>query len=145
MKTLAPDPSPLDIPTSSQWAPHNITGQKPPLTAHSATGSHSMSQMSVAFVPAGGHPPTQDPVYSFLECCVLVAQSCWILCNPIDWSLTGSSAHGDSLGKNPGVGCRALLQGISLTQGSKLGLLHCRQILYCPSHQESPPFWRPPP
>ena len=28
--------------------------------------------------------------------------------------------------------------GIFLTQGSNLGLLHCRQILYCLSHQGSP-------
>ena len=32
--------------------------------------------------------------------------------------------------KNTGVGCHFLLQGIFLTQGSNLGLLHCRQILY---------------
>ena len=36
----------------------------------------------------------------------------------------------DSPGKNTGVGCHALLQGIFLTQGSNPGLLHCRQILY---------------
>ena len=35
------------------------------------------------------------------------------------------------LNKNTEVGCHALLQGIVLTQGSKLHLLHCRQILYC--------------
>ena len=35
----------------------------------------------------------------------------------------------DSPGKNTGVGCHSLLQGIFLTQGSNLGLLHCRQIL----------------
>ena len=40
--------------------------------------------------------------------------------------------------KNTGAGCRSLLQGISLTQGSNPGLLHCRRILYCLSHQESP-------
>ena len=33
----------------------------------------------------------------------------------------------DSLGKNTEVGCRSLLQGIFLTQGLNLGLLHCRQ------------------
>ena len=33
-------------------------------------------------------------------------------------------------GKNTGVGCDFLLQGIFLTQGSHSGLLHCRQILY---------------
>ena len=42
-----------------------------------------------------------------------------------------------SPGKNPGVGCHFLVQGIFLTQGSNLGLLHCRQILYILSHQES--------
>ena len=34
------------------------------------------------------------------------------------------------------MGCHFLLQGIFLTQGSNLGLLHCRQMLYCLSHQE---------
>ena len=33
----------------------------------------------------------------------------------------------DFLGKNTGVGCHFLFQGIFLTQGSNLGLLHCRQ------------------
>ena len=51
------------------------------------------------------------------------------LCNPIDCSLPGTSVRGDSPGKNTGVGCQALLQGIFLTQGSNLGLPHCRQIL----------------
>ena len=45
---------------------------------------------------------------------------------------------GDSPGKNTGVGFHVLLQGIFPTQGSNLGLLHCRQILYHPSHQGSP-------
>ena len=36
----------------------------------------------------------------------------------------GSSVHGDSPGKNPGVGCLALLQGIFPTQESNLHLLH---------------------
>ena len=39
-----------------------------------------------------------------------------------------------SPGKNTGVFCHVLLQGILPTQGSNLHLLHCRQILY----QESP-------
>ena len=34
------------------------------------------------------------------------------LCDPMDCSLPGSSVHGDSPGKNTGVGCRALLQEI---------------------------------
>ena len=43
-----------------------------------------------------------------------------------------------SPGKNTGVGCHSFLQWIFPTQGSNLGLLHCRQILNCLSHQGSP-------
>ena len=46
--------------------------------------------------------------------------------------------HGDSLGKNTGVSCHALLQGIFPTQELNPGLSHCRQILYHLSHQGSP-------
>ena len=42
----------------------------------------------------------------------------------------GSSVHGDSLGKNAGVGCRVLLQRIFPTQGSNQDLLHYKWILY---------------
>ena len=48
---------------------------------------------------------------------VLVAQLYPPLCDPMD--------------------C-ILLQGIFLTQGLNPGLLHCRQVLYYLSHQESP-------
>ena len=44
----------------------------------------------------------------------------------------------DSLGKDTGVGCHALLQGIFPTQGLNPGLPHCRRILYHLSHQGSP-------
>ena len=46
------------------------------------------------------------------------------LCNAIDCSLPGSSVHGDSPGKNTGVGCHALLQEIFLSQGLNPHLLH---------------------
>ena len=69
----------------------------------------------------------------------LVAQSCPTLCDPMDCSLPGSFVHEDSLGKNSGVGCHALLQGTFPTQGSNPGLLHCRKILYhLRDHQPSP-------
>ena len=45
-------------------------------------------------------------------------QPTWLLCA---W---------DFPGKKTRVGCHSLLQGIFPTQGSNLGLLHCRQILY---------------
>ena len=58
-----------------------------------------------------------------------VAQSFLTLCDPMDCSPPGSCPW-DSPGKNTGVGCHALLQGIFPTRGSNLHLLHCRQILY---------------
>ena len=42
----------------------------------------------------------------------------------MDCSLPGSSVLGDSPGKNTGVGCHTLLQGIFLTQGLNPHLLH---------------------
>ena len=49
-------------------------------------------------------------------------QLTWLLC---PW---------DSPGKNTGVSCHALLQGIFLIQRLNLCLLHCRQGLYSLSH-----------
>ena len=68
----------------------------------------------------------------------LVIPLCLTLCDPMDWSPPGSSVHGDSPGKNNGVGCHALLQGIFPTLGSNSGLPHCRQILYHLIPQGSP-------
>ena len=36
------------------------------------------------------------------------------------------------------VGCHSLLRGIFLTHGMNLGVLHCRWIPYCLSHQGNP-------
>ena len=56
----------------------------------------------------------------------LFSQSCLTLCDPMDYC---SLRPWDSPGKNTGVGCHFLLQGIFQTQGSNPGLLHCRQML----------------
>ena len=68
----------------------------------------------------------------------LVSQLCPTLCDPMDCSPQGLSVHGDSPGKNTGVSCHVLLQGIFPTQGSIPSLLHCMQILYHLSYQGSP-------
>ena len=60
------------------------------------------------------------------------------LCNPKDCSPPGFSVHGDSPGKNTGVGSHAWLLGIFPTQESNQGLLHWRWILYQLSYQGSP-------
>ena len=77
-------------------------------------------------------------VYFLCAVLFLVAQLCATLCDPMECSRSGSSVHGDSLGKNTGVGCHALLQGIFPTQGLSPSLPHCRQILCWLSHQGSP-------
>ena len=50
-------------------------------------------------------------------------QSCLTLCDPGDCNPLGSPVHRIFPGKNTGVGCHALFQGIFLTQGSNRGLL----------------------
>ena len=65
----------------------------------------------------------------FLSVCGLVAKSCPILATP--WTVACRLlCPWDFPGKNTGVGCHALLQGIFPTQGSNPCLLHCRQVLY---------------
>ena len=59
-----------------------------------------------------------------------LAQSCPTLCDPMDCR--------NSPGQNTGVGSFSLLQGILPTQGSNLGLPHCRPILYQLSYKGSP-------
>ena len=65
-----------------------------------------------------------------------VSQSCPTLCDPMDCSLSGSSVHG--------IFQARVLEwmpfpspGIFQTQEPNPGLLHCRQTLYCLSHQGS--------
>ena len=61
----------------------------------------------------------------------VVSASLWPhrLCSP--WN---------SPGQNTGVGSPSLLQGIVPTQGSHLGLPHCRRILYQLSHKGRPQY-----
>ena len=54
-----------------------------------------------------------------IKWCVLcfVTQLCLNLCDPMDCIPPGSSVHGDSPGKNTGVGSHSLFQGIFPIQG----------------------------
>ena len=69
---------------------------------------------------------------------VLAIQSCPTLCDTRDCSPPSSSCPRNSPGKNTGMGCHSLLQGIFLTQGQNPGLLHCRQIPYHLSQKATP-------
>ena len=72
---------------------------------------------------------TMYDIYTYCAEPCLVTQLHPTLCHPMDCSPPGSSVLGDSPGKNTGVGCHALLQGIFPTQGSNPGLPHFRWIL----------------
>ena len=74
----------------------------------------------------------------------LVTLLCLTLCDAMHCSPPGSSVPGNSPGKNIGVGCHALLQGIFTIQGSNPGLSHCGQILYHLSRRGSPRILDPP-
>ena len=75
--------------------------------------------------------------FPFLKCASF--SLCLTLCNIMDCGQPGSFVHGNFPGKNTLVGCHFIFQGIFLTQGSNLGLLHCRQVLlHHLSHQGSP-------
>ena len=82
-----------------------------------------------------------------MHCAGLVAQSCLILWNPVGCNPPGSSIHGDSLGRNTGVGCYALLKGNLPNPGIKLRSLHCGRfftiftILYQSSVQSLSRVW----
>ena len=55
--------------------------------------------------------------------CVKSLQSCLTPCDPVDWTKpAGLLCPWDSPGKDTGVGCHALLQGIFPTQGSNPSL-----------------------
>ena len=55
------------------------------------------------------------------------------LCDPMDCNPLGSSVHEDFPGKNTGVGCYGLLQGIFLTQDLNPHLL-------CLQHWQADPL-----
>ena len=60
-----------------------------------------------------------SPSFTWIRelCCAVLNRSVVSnSCDPMDCSLPASSLHGDSPGKNAGVGCHALLQGIFPTQ-----------------------------
>ena len=85
---------------------------------------------------AGSLPQSHlgSPLYAL--CCAVLSRSFMSdSLQPNGLQPPGSFVHGDSPGKNSGVGCHFLLQGIFPTQGSNPGLPHCKRLLYHLSHQ----------
>ena len=96
----------------------------------------SMGSAGPAYLPV--HRTQGFPAGRIAESIVLSPSVVPTLCDPMDCSPPGSSVHLDSPGKNTGVGCHVLLQGIIPSQGLNPGLPHCRRILYSLSHQGRP-------
>ena len=80
-----------------------------------------------------GHWWSDDVILIVLS----TVQSCLPLCDPMDCSPLGSSVHGILQAGILGWVSHTLLQGIFPSQGSNLGLLYRKQILYSLSHQGS--------
>ena len=90
-----------------------------------------------------------DSIYTYTYICInsfpdsfplcgTCAQSCPILCNPFGLLPTRFLCPWGFSGKDTGVGCCSLLQGLFLTlelNPCLLYLLQCRQILYLLSHR----------
>ena len=72
---------------------------------------------------------------NFIIYVVMSLSHVWCFATP--WTVTSKAPQG-SPGKNAGVGCHFLLQGIFLDQGSNLCLLHWQADALRLSHQGSP-------
>ena len=125
------------------WGPKNSQDGFPTVLCHSTAPSEYQIAKAQRLLKSSCGVRMQ----LYQQLCValcLGTQLCPTLCDPMHCSPPGSSAHGDSPGKNIGVGCHTLLQGILPTEGSNPGLLHCSQILYHLSHQgDSEPPGKP--
>ena len=101
-----------------------------PLSEASSSSSNSLQCGGL------GRDHSWDRTEKLIPCCVTLGKSqpLWAYLKVKVKSLSRVDSlrllcPWDSPGKNTGVGCHFLLQGIFLTQGSNLGLPHCRQML----------------
>ena len=93
--------------------------------------SHKMVKMTMTMMLLGLSVPAH-----FAHACTLT--QLWLTLRPYGLSPARLLCPWDSPGKNTGVGCHALLQGIFMTQGSNLHLLQWRADSLPLSHLGSP-------
>ena len=74
------------------------------------TQTPALKADSLQFKPLGTPPPTHTHIHTCMCVCVKSLQSCLTLFDPKDCCPLGFSVHGDSPGRNTGVGCHALFQ-----------------------------------
>ena len=104
---------------------HWISIYSMPSCALSSADSHFANNKPVTFLRAlSDFLISVDQGTPYISHHAKLPQSCPTLCNSMDCSLPGSSGPWYSPGKNTGAACHFLLQGIFLTLGSNLCLLH---------------------
>ena len=88
--------------------------------------------------------PGKESLYGcfYIPMCVLVTQSCPTHCDPMDYSLPGSSVHLISQARIVELGCHLLLQGMFPTYRSNL--VSCIAGRFCTiwATREALIFWR---
>ena len=106
--------------------------------SHGSTWAKRLQHLTLAPRQALAQASTERISKCPTLACAMLSHSVVSNSDYMDCSPPGSSVHGDSPGKNTGVDCHALLQGIFPTQGLNPGLPHCRQNLHHLSYQGSP-------
>ena len=97
----------------------------------------SLFHPCLAPTPAAGCIVSHLRATPVAVCCCLVTKLCLTLATP--WIVAGRPlCPWDFLGKNTGVGCHFLLQGIFMTQGLNLCLLRWQEDSLPVSHQGNP-------
>jgi len=91
---------------------------------------HDWSDLAAAAAAVRGYKYHENNRIQLIVNCCLVDKSCLSLLQPHRLKSTRLLCPWDFPGKNTGVGCYLLLQGIFSTQESNLCLLNLRQILY---------------
>ena len=102
---------------------------------HNATAPLIDYSVNIPFMRTGKPNKLHDSIYSNIHSMV-VSESYSVMSNSL--RSHGLYSPWNSVGQNTGVGSLSLFQDIFTTQKSNWGLLHCRQILYQLSNQESP-------
>ena len=122
----------------------------PKITSHCSSGFHSQNMQSLKLTKVSiicdSLFSTAPAFHSGAAIVIHVHVSHSVISNslrPCGLQPTRLLCAWDSPGKKTGVGSQSLLQGNFPTQGWKLGLLHCRLILYHLSYQGSPAIVMP--
>ena len=119
------------------------TWPQPNLDTSSQDKGRNQTNNSIFAAGAGNSPGPRilgqhyKPTVGDLKVKALVIQSYPTLCDPMDFMQpTRLLCPCNSPGKNTGVGCHCLLQGLFPSQGQNTVLRQCRQTLYPLSHQD---------